>query len=175
MKAEILLNSGVYFDFLKPQDHLYNIKDIAHSLSMINRYTGHLNVAYSVAQHSVLCSYLVDKSQQLEALMHDASEAYIGDVSSPLKQLLPEYVELEEKIEKAIAEHFCLEWPMSAEIKIADKRMLAQEFRVLVGIDILPDVRSGEKWIKPWSQKKAKRKFLERYEELTTDQENKWN
>ena len=99
------------------------LRDIAHALAHICRYTGHVSTHYSVAEHSVLVSRLVLRwaarsgveARQLPrwaaaALLHDAAEAYVGDVSRPLKQMLRKrtdaYDRLEEAFELAIAKQF---------------------------------------------------------------------
>lgn len=72
---------------------MVDVEDVAHALSNINRFTGHTAYAYSVAQHCVAVSrYLELTGQpvpvQYAGLMHDAHEAYFGDISAPLKAFL---------------------------------------------------------------------------------------
>jgi len=89
--TKILTNSGLWFDFLDPQPDQICLHDIAHALSRICRYGGHTYQHYSVAQHSLLvASLLVDESPLIRqhGLLHDAPEAYTGDIVSPLKALL---------------------------------------------------------------------------------------
>src|SRR4051812_16341267 len=93
-KSAILLHNGDFFDFKDPRNHNYDIKAIAHALSNLCRYTGHSKRFYSVAEHCVLVSRLVDPRFAFEGLMHDASEAFCGDVASPLKKLLPGYARI---------------------------------------------------------------------------------
>ena len=119
--------SGRFFDLLAPEDYEYDISEIGHALSHICRYTGHANKFYSVAEHSVLVSRIVPSHLSLCGLLHDASEAFVGDVSSPLKKLLPEYKKIEEAIQKSIANYFNLPYPFPKEIHEADKRMYWQE------------------------------------------------
>lgn len=171
MKPEILTVSGNYFNFEEPDSSTYTIEDISHALSHINRFTGHTNKAYSVAQHSVMVSYLVPKDLAMIGLMHDASEAFLGDVSSPLKQLLPDYKKIEQNVERAIFKRFNIPFPMPPEIKVADLIMLASEQKSLMPKinhewGILQGVKPLSAKIKPWSAKKAKLKFLERFYEL---------
>src|SRR3954465_12827051 len=91
---------------LSPED--IDIEDVAHSLSQICRFAGHTRTHYSVAQHSVLLSLLDDLPWHLQkaALLHDASEAYMGDVPRPIKQILSGYKEVEDKIQSVIGVHF---------------------------------------------------------------------
>jgi len=83
--ATIGLFSGGTFDILNPRAEDVRIEDIAHALSQQCRFTGHTKTFYSVAQHSVLASTLVAAPDELWALLHDASEAYMGDMNRPLK------------------------------------------------------------------------------------------
>jgi uncharacterized protein len=123
----ILTGSGNYFQFDKPELHPFSIEDIANSLSKICRFTGHTSHFYSVAQHSVYVSRLLPLHLRLQGLLHDASEAYVGDVSSPLKRLLPEYKTIEHRVERALNAHFSLPFPLDPLVKLADIDMLMAE------------------------------------------------
>lgn len=128
--SNILTNHGVYFDFNEPEMHPYDIEEIAHALSHICRFTGHVREFYSVAEHSVYVSRIVPKHLQMAALLHDASEAYLGDVASPLKALLPAYKAIERRVEEAIAKWFGQPYglfPLAPEVKKADIKMLMRE------------------------------------------------
>jgi uncharacterized protein len=128
----ILTFGGHYFDLMDPEHSEIRLTDIAHALSHICRFTGHTKVAYSVAQHSVSVSNLVPPALAMQGLLHDAAEAYIGDVSSPLKSLLPSYKLIEKRIERAIFERFGLPADMHPDIKTADLIMLGTERRDLM-------------------------------------------
>lgn len=131
-EATIKTNLGRYFFFHRPWHHDFAVKEIAYALSYINRFTGHAG-SYSVAQHSVLVSYLVPAEHALEGLLHDAAEAYLGDVASPLKQLIRlSYKPLELNVEAALSYQHCLKFPFPPCIKHADLIMLLTEHRDLM-------------------------------------------
>lgn len=148
MNPAILTASGRYFDFTKPAPSAIALNDIATALSRICRFTGHTTKFYSVAQHSVLVSHAVPEQYALQGLMHDASEAYLGDVSSPLKQLLPDYRDIEHRVEQAIRERYHLPATLDESVKFADLRLLVTERR-----DLMPPpapyygVRDAEAWL----------------------------
>jgi 5'-deoxynucleotidase YfbR-like HD superfamily hydrolase len=174
MKPEILLNNGRYFDFVEPKQTAIDINTIAHALSHICRFTGHVRSFYSVAQHSILVSYVVPRGYELAGLLHDAPEAYIGDVAAPLKQLLPDYKAIEQRVEAAVFKKFGLPAELPVCVKHADLRALATELR-----DLMPDspylgefeaqgiipVKNHD--ITPLQPSIAKMLFLERYKQIT--------
>jgi 5'-deoxynucleotidase YfbR-like HD superfamily hydrolase len=127
--------SGRRINLLNPDPKSIDIEDIAHSLAMQCRWTGHVNQFYSVAQHSVLsveywvfdCVGKDQRTNCLELLLHDAQEAYLHDISSPLKKLLPEYQRIEQNFKNAIAERFGLEQgPQVEEIISKVDRIMAE-------------------------------------------------
>jgi hypothetical protein len=103
--------SGIAFDLLNPKPEMILIDDIAHSLSLINRFNGAALFPYSVAQHSLYVASLLPPELKLHGLLHDAAEAYIGDMVSPLKKIMPQYKIVEEKISKVVALVFGLTYP----------------------------------------------------------------
>ena len=168
----ILLQSGTYFHMLDPANSRFTIEDIAHGLAHTCRFAGQCSRFYSVAEHCVLASHVVAPEFALRTLMHDAAEAFIGDVTRPLKSLLPAYKAIERTIETAIAERFDIgDWNV-AEIKAADLEMLAAEQQAM-----MPAI--GDNWavlagVTPapiefafWRPHTARRAFLDRYVELT--------
>lgn len=126
-----LLYSGNYFDFADPEGSVFTIEDIAHALSQQCRYNGHCIPFYSVAEHSVLASFLVDEADAYDTLMHDAPEAFMGDVPSPLKSLLPDYKKIYQGVEDVVFRRFGVK--SSPAVKAADLRMLAiEESQIMV-------------------------------------------
>lgn len=126
--------SGQMVNILNPDPDTIRIEDIAHALSLMPRFGGHTNVFYSVAQHSRWCARYCDKTFKkyaFEALMHDASEAYMMDIPSPIKQLLPEYKVIENRLMEVIAKKYGFNWPMPKEVETADKAALYDEMERL--------------------------------------------
>lgn len=135
-------------DFLEPKPEQIDIRDIAHHLAHVCRYTGAVARTYSVAEHSVrVAMYLLQGAPEpttpgltrqraaCYGLMHDASEAYLGDVSSPIKRL-PEmegYRKIEERLQRAIYNMVGLTDPEPFEVRHADLVLLATEHRELQG------------------------------------------
>lgn len=162
--------TGKHFNYNDPRD--FDIKDIAQALSNICRFTGHLGQFYSVAQHSVIASQIVPEHLAFEALMHDAHEAYVGDVNAPLKSLLPSYRSIERRVERALRTQFKLPLRMSADVKRADMVMLATERRDF-GMDdgtpwpCLEGVEPLAQMITPLRPAAACSAFMFRYHELT--------
>jgi 5'-deoxynucleotidase YfbR-like HD superfamily hydrolase len=160
--------TGKLIDLMEFSAEDVRLPDIAHALSILNRFTGHSLAPYSVAQHSVFVSRLLPDEHALWGLLHDASEAYLGDVATPLKHALTEYRAMEERVQRAIAQHFRLVWPMPPEVKQADLIALATEKRDLVscdhdwGLGVSPCAET----VNPLSWFHAKREFEARYKEL---------
>jgi len=175
MQPNILTCSGRYFDFLTPEECSVGIEEIAHALSHICRFGGHVREFYSVAQHSVLVSQVLclsdSQSRQKAGLMHDAAEAFIGDITSPLKQLLPEYKVIEKRVESAIFSAFGIPYPLPCGVKHADLVLLATEQRDLMPAHddewaLLRGVEPLPAQIVPLNSKQAFTAFMQRYEEL---------
>jgi len=165
----IQTHTGRRVDFLNPDPNQINIEDIAHALSQICRFTGHSSEPYSVAQHCCYVSQLCAPVDALAGLMHDASEAYVGDINSPLKRLIPGFKEIETRVHEAIMMRFDLSPKIPESVKVADLEMLAIEARDLMGADPvtwgLAKPREDVKVIS-WPAKKAKGYFLIRFEDL---------
>ena len=132
--------SGEDFYPLSPHIDQINILDIAHALSLMCRANGHIKRFYSVAQHSMNCAIEAkarqhSKKVQLACLLHDASEAYISDLTRPVKRNLEGYINIEAQLQNLIYSRF-LDGPLTSEehtqIKEIDDALLIQEFKVLM-------------------------------------------
>ncbi|MBX7271089.1 phosphohydrolase [Stutzerimonas chloritidismutans] len=133
----ILTRSGRRFDLLAPKADQVCTLDIAHALSQLCRFNGHTSRHYSVAQHSLLVASIVPAEHQLAALLHDATEAYVGDMVRPLKlgmrefyetqSLVSLYDEVERKVWLAICAHFYLEPELPDCVHKGDMIALATE------------------------------------------------
>ncbi len=170
----ILTNSGKHFDFADPQPDQIDILDIAQGLANECRYAGQCRVFYSVAQHSYLASQIVSHRNALEALLHDAAEAYCKDVPRPLKYMLPDYQEIEARVEGAIRERFKLPAQMTPDVKRADLILLATERRDLMPADdrpwpILEGITPLERKIAATHAGRSQALFIKRWVELTRE------
>ncbi len=133
--------TGRQFWPMDPRPEEICIEDIAHALSMQCRFSGHTLRHYSVAEHCIRVSEIVEgKELQLKALLHDASEAYLVDIPSPLKRLpaFALYREAESRLEKMIFRKFGLSEEMPEEVKHADLVLLATEKLNLMGKEPAP-------------------------------------
>ena len=179
----ISLLSGGRFNYNKPEESDVTIEDIASALSNVCRFSGHLPRFYSVAQHLVNTSYIVPAEHAFTALMHDTAEAFTNDLPTPLKWALPIFKELETKIESAMGDKFGFPFPYPPEIKNADTTMLLLEKRYVkedtsswplyeeAEREMLKNKRKllGLVDLDSWQPRRAKREFLERYEELARE------
>ncbi len=165
--------TGTLFYPLSPIVEDIHIEDIAHALGMICRFNGHVSIFYSVAEHSVHVSRIVPKGYELAALLHDASEAYISDLSRPMKRApgFSMYSEFERNLMDAVWERFSPTRPYDCpEVKRADNIMLGVEARALMPVaewvDDLPTLNNYK--LELWSPQEAKINFLSRFMELTS-------
>ena len=124
--------TGKVFDLKILDPDSICIEDIAHGLANTARFAGQLPKFYSVAQHSFHVSLSASKENALAALLHDASEAYLGDMPSPFKKLLPDFKEYEDRLMNVIAQKFGFEYPLNSEIKKIDNDYLHIEWNALV-------------------------------------------
>jgi hypothetical protein len=174
--------SGRRLDLVDPQPKQIEIVDIAWALSRLCRFVGHVPTHYSVAEHCCRVAMLVaadpttDPRLILAALLHDAAEAYLGDWSSPLKQVFraeaPGALAVERRIETAIGAKFNVTLtPKDPRITLADAVMLATERRDLKGP--APMSWQGD-WpephpiqIVPWDADRAFRQYMRLFDLLT--------
>ncbi len=128
-RAMITTSTGRFVDLFAMREEDVDVLDIAHSLSQINRFNGHVSHPVSVAQHSVYVSLLSPPGSELQGLLHDASEAYLGDVTHWLKMhpSFNEYRRAEEALQVLIFRKFGCDTVLSDGVRYADKRMCAYE------------------------------------------------
>jgi len=167
---------GVQFRLEEPE---FLIEDIAHALSQQARFNGHASDQYSVAEHSVLVS-LITEGDPFEGLMHDATEAYIGDLVKPVKNYCSDYEAIEAALWERLAAWAGLKKKLSKATKVADNRMLLLEAERLLPSQgrnfnsydkFGPHTHDYRPEIKCYSWQLAKALFLNRYYELIADKE----
>jgi hypothetical protein len=167
----LLTASGLKFDLLNPRSEMIDIEDIALALSREPRFVGHTRFFHSVAAHSLLAAMLAPGEFKLEALLHDAAEAYLKDIPTPLKALLPEYRAIEARVDAVIRRKFGLPDSCSPEVTCIDRVLLATERRDLIPPDDtewpgLAGVVPCPERVKPADMEDMRRAFLELYWEL---------
>ena len=168
--------TGRQFWLRNPDPAAVDPRDIAHALSLLCRYGGHVKRFYSVAEHCVLMSLAVPAEDALAALLHDATEAYVVDLPRPVKRLLPGYRELEATVWEAIVWRFDLfaslpGYRLPESVKDADNRILLTERAALMGP---PPADWGMEGLRPlpvtivgWAPVQAEARYHERLGELT--------
>ena len=177
MSIEIQTYTGGILDIETMKGHI-TVIDIAHALSMQCRFNGHCPQFYSVAQHCVIASDIAPQEFKLQALMHDAAEAYLGDFISPLKRTFgEEYKKKEERLLEKICKNLDVPYPINHAIKMIDAVLLATEVDQLfdsniedwnLASDPLP---MSHTLIKPVSHIEAAKMFNKRFMELQLIQE----
>lgn len=157
------------FYILDPRPEDVDIKDIAHSLAMKCRYGGHCAYFYTVAEHSVLVSHVVPAHLALAALLHDAAEAYTGDIMRPIKESIgPEWRVVEAQLDAVICEVFGVDSLSDPLIKEYDSRMLTDE-RLVLQHPVLEGKSYGDKLnvaIQCLTWQDAEAAFMARFDEL---------
>ena len=150
-------------DIMYPNPECIHIEDIAHALSMIPRWTGHTRFPYTVGQHSIWCYRNVyGKELGLQALLHDATEAYMQDLASPIKKQCLNYQLIEGRLWSEIAKKFGVPEILDPRVKEVDAAALIRERMVLKGQEpiVSADIRY-QHW------RKTKRQFLDLFYRLT--------
>lgn len=165
--SQILTATGKRFDLYEPDADLIDPRDIAHSLAHLCRFNGHTREFYSVAQHACMVADLVPEQDKLAALLHDAAEAYIGDMVQPLKQWMYAYQDVEQWIWERICIRFNLDPKLPASVCHADLVALATERRDLMPADpaiwaCLIGIEPTAETIRPWSATEARITFHQR-------------
>lgn len=145
MSDYITTFSKIHFTPLEPVEEEFSIVDIAHALSLMTRANGHFPEFYSVCQHCIHCA----KEAQAEGLpirlvlaclLHDAGEAYLADITRPVKKNLPQYEEIEDRLLSAVYRHFLgsdLTEEEAAQVKRVDDTLLYYEFLHYMGEALL--------------------------------------
>ena len=169
----ILTYTNKRFYALDPQPDDIDIRDIARALSMTCRFSGHVNAFYSVSQHSVLVSKLVPSDLALTALLHDAAEAYLTDIPTPIKRnmgMAKEYAAMEDKILEAVMKKYGGIFPLPDEVEYVDHNIVGTEAIEL--FNEFPDwvldrnLNIFDVPIRPMMPDEAERLFLERFYQL---------
>ena len=156
-EGRIRTYSGFYIDPLNPDPGAIDIRDIAHALTNQCRFAGHTQRRFSVAQHSIMVADSVPQEHKLAALLHDASEAYLLDIPTPVKAQLSGYMEAEDRLMQVIAKKFGFAYPLHMSIKAADKNALEWEWHNCVVNDN----------IETWDRKSTEELFLWRFREYS--------
>lgn len=146
--SRIMTCSHKMFDPLNPEVELIDIADIAHSLAMLCRANGHFRSFYSVGMHCINCAKEAiargySRKVQLACLLHDGSEAYLSDVTRPVKQEIPRYREIEEPLQDVIWEKFLgekLTEEENRQVFLIDDEILENEFPALMGAQLYETV-----------------------------------
>lgn len=173
----MLTYSGMKIDPFNVPHYLICIADIAHALAYQCRYNGHCNKFYSVAEHSVLISQALERDGRgVDAakwgLLHDASEAYLGDMVSPVKkQIDKKFKFAENRIEKAVAEVFGLSGKVPDTVHEYDTRIRKDEMESLFRFIYTPEeymtrIAPLSVPITGWMPEEAENNFMIRYNEL---------
>lgn len=147
MSEHITTASKIHFKPLEPRKEEIMIEDIAHALSFMTRANGHFPEFYSVGQHCIGCykeamARGLGERIALAALLHDASEAYIADITRPVKKELRQYLAIEKQLQDTIYERFLGSVPTKEEqkrISEIDDAMLYYEFYHYMGEKIIPN------------------------------------
>jgi len=174
MTAFVQTYSGKPFYPLAPTVEDIDIEDIAHSLALQCRYNGHVRSFYSVAEHCVHLARAVSPEHARWALLHDAAEAYIGDMVWPLKEEIPAYKQVESDIMGAICIRFGLGLSQPDEVTEYDRRIVIDESSALMAPTQLPwPALEGFSplgvWIEGWNPERAKSEYRRCFWQLFND------
>lgn len=162
-EGKIVTFTNKVVDLFNPQPESFNIEDIAQGLALQPRFGGQIRTFYSIAQHSVYVSQDLRGEQALWGLLHDASEAYIQDLVTPLKYNIPLYREVEGKMMAAIAVAFSL--PEQFLLDLEDKTSMIKQIDTKQFLWEWQHLKVGN-GVKGWLPEEAKKRFLARYNDL---------
>lgn len=175
--SEILTYTKKMFDPLNPNPELIDIRDIAHALSQLCRANGHYGEFYSVCQHSLdCCAEAAARGEnvriQLACLLHDASEAYLSDVTRPVKAMMPLYLEMEAPLQEAVWNQYLIQPLTDEERRIVfeiDDCMLYYEFLSHTGYAVaeIPPRMTGQHSFTFVPFKEAEQAFLDTFYHLS--------
>lgn len=157
-RGKIRTFTGKYVNPLAMRVEDIDIRDIAHHLANECRYAGACPTHYSVAQHSVLVAdYFIDPEEKLAGLLHDAAEAYLKDIPSPVKRdpRMAWYRELDLQLTELIFSVFDLPASLLPSTKFADSAVFDREVKSFWG---------GVQDVTPWSPRTAEARFLVSFE-----------
>jgi hypothetical protein len=177
-RTDILTYSGNYFSFEDLDSNVIYIEDIAQGLSNVCRFAGQSPRFYSVAQHSSLVYRLLrdvlkvtDQTVLMQGLLHDGTEAYLGDMTTPLKRIMPQYLEIERRLHGRIMRQFGLPEILDDRVKMADLMALAIEKRELLhNTDtwvVLIGVREVPWTLLPYNPRLARASFISEFRALS--------
>jgi len=169
-EATLLDSKGNFFKPFNPDCETFDLEIVALALSRVKRFFGQTNL--SVAQHSVmLAQHFLSRGEHefaKQALLHEVGEAFMGDLVTPIKKAFPIFKEIEEVIMKKVFQCHDLNYPMSKEVHLADKKIMIDE-----ALALMPRknhwITLGEKLgveVIPWSQEEAFEKFMAMANEL---------
>lgn len=171
--------SGGVFHPLAPRCHEIRLEDIINPLANTVRYNGgtRYGVHYSVAEHSVLIARLLraqfpdDPVLALQGLMHDAAEAYVGDMVRPVKSMVPAFREIEDRVTAVIFERYNIPYRWPAIVDEFDARIcLDEEAQALHPGARRFEIEGGPLGLalEFWDRETARENFLIEFSELTT-------
>jgi 5'-deoxynucleotidase YfbR-like HD superfamily hydrolase len=175
-EAWIQTASGRAFSLTEPAPADVDLQDIASALSKIARFGGHTRRPYSVAQHCCLVASIVPAEFRLHALLHDAAEAYVGDIVTPLKRLVPLFSLIETRVHRAICRQFRITEEIPVCVLEADRVALATEVHQL--LDGEPVNNWTSRYPTPlavklpsWESYEAAQEYAKRVSRLLADRE----
>lgn len=168
MNPFIITRYGHKVHFLKPTPSEIDIRDICHALSRLVRFNSHTIQPYYVAQHVCLAADHCSQECKREAFAHDFAEAFTGDCPAPLKSLLPQFTEIEGRLERVIARRFGHRYPYPTAVREIDMQMLVTEMRELTHRSDWKEYPFSPLDIKiePWDSERCRREFMKRFRSL---------